>query len=437
MELSIKDYIYFTKEGILLPKDLTNTKNSCFYEKFRKKFLKSESKKQGSFVKVSTRSVIQSLSNISNLALEVTENCNLSCRYCIYSGNYEDQRKKSHKDMSFDIAKKAMDFFFNFIEQHSVNRTMPLGMSIGFYGGEPFLNYELIKKVVHYSNYMLKKNTFFEKNNAQLTYILTTNGTLLTEKIIDFMVKNRFKILVSIDGPEEINDRNKGNGTFKRTMDFLKILYNNYYDYYKSMVGISAVYASGTSLKDIIDFFNQEIFEMSTGIRFGNVTQFGLRNEKLKIDEGVYLPLIGKIKEKISKGRNISKIGKAVLGAFFQFKLNVLENNQDRVYAGWCTQGSKKLFVDIYGNFYGCEKVGRSFKIGNVDNGFDLEYIKRLDNQWFKSQKECENCICQAFCGACLATTGMYGKVNKDSFCKNFRKEFLNKLEEYIKFYEE
>ena len=126
-------------------------------------------------------------SNLETLLLQVTQNCNLRCEYCMYSGQYEDIRTHGNLAMSEDIMKKAV----NYLIRHSSKSPE---ITVGFYGGEPLVNFELISKTVNY----IKMNIA----NKIVNYTMTTNATLLNPSICQFLVKNNFKLQISIDGEE-------------------------------------------------------------------------------------------------------------------------------------------------------------------------------------------------------------------------------------------
>lgn len=113
---------------------------------------------------------------MGQLILQVTQNCNLRCEYCVYSGNYET-RGHTNKKMDFQTAKKAIDF----LAEHSKNRNEVI---IGFYGGEPLLEFSLMKQCVEYAEERLK--------GKKIEYSITTNATLLTDDVIKYFITNEF-----------------------------------------------------------------------------------------------------------------------------------------------------------------------------------------------------------------------------------------------------
>lgn len=141
------------------------------------------------------------------LILEMTEKCNMRCKYCYYNEKGGGYRTFGKEFMTFDIAKAAIDEFLMVSERNEV--------SISFYGGEPLLNFELIKKCIEYVN------SFYSER--KVLYAMTTNGTLVTEEIAKFF-SNLPKVLItiSLDGPEEMHDKYRvfadGSGTYKFTI---------------------------------------------------------------------------------------------------------------------------------------------------------------------------------------------------------------------------
>lgn len=129
---------------------------------------------------------------LQQLILNVTEDCNLRCKYCSYSGHYKYKRKHTPKRMPKDIAYRAINWFLP-------NTGKSKNVTIGFYGGEPFLNFEIIRDAVVYAQQKAK--------DKEVGFNATTNATILTDEILDFIVRNNIRLLVSLDGPKDIHDR--------------------------------------------------------------------------------------------------------------------------------------------------------------------------------------------------------------------------------------
>jgi len=155
------------------------------------------------------------------LILQVTQGCNLRCEYCAYSGKYYN-RTHSAKRMDYETACSAVDFLI----AHSSDKEEVI---LGFYGGEPLLEFDLIRKVIDYA----------EKNypGKRIGYNMTTNVTLLTDEIMDYLVEKDFFLMFSLDGPKEIHDIHRkfadGRGSFDIIMKNLARMKERYPDFYR------------------------------------------------------------------------------------------------------------------------------------------------------------------------------------------------------------
>ena len=174
--------------------------------------------------------------NVNSLLLQVTRNCNMRCNYCFYSGLYKNIRTHQDKTMSIDTCKKTIDFFFEKAKcSPSVN--------IGFYGGEPLLNFNVIKEAIEH----IKR----QYGNKKVYYSITTNGTLLTDEMVAFFINHNFKITISIDGPAEIHNHNRvfadGRGTYESVINNLICIKNRNTSFFENNVRYNAVITSDRS----------------------------------------------------------------------------------------------------------------------------------------------------------------------------------------------
>lgn len=133
--------------------------------------------------------------NMSQILLQVTQGCNFRCEYCIYTASIDGiQRKHTNKRMDFQTAKHAVDYLWN----HSIDSDM---VTIGFYGGEPLLEFELIKQVILYTE---------KKFQGKIVhYAMTTNVSLLSIDKVEFLWKHDVHLVLSLDGPKEIQEKNR------------------------------------------------------------------------------------------------------------------------------------------------------------------------------------------------------------------------------------
>ncbi|MDV7824209.1 radical SAM protein [Enterococcus gallinarum] len=162
--------------------------------------------------------------SMSQMTLQLTQNCNLRCSYCVYSGNYYN-RQHNNKVMDFELAKNRIDYFF----KHSSHSN---DLAIGFYGGEPLLCFRFIKKCVEYA-----ESTNPGKN---LYFTITTNGTLLTKKVAEYFDNRNFHITLSLDGASKQHDINRrfvnGKGSFEVILKNLNRIIENHPDFAKKIM---------------------------------------------------------------------------------------------------------------------------------------------------------------------------------------------------------
>ncbi|MGE5341999.1 MAG: radical SAM protein [Candidatus Omnitrophota bacterium] len=424
------EYKFFPGINFVYP-NVMSDKNSAFRNELMSQFDQIE---RHTNPVTGNDQIVRKLANVRNLLLEITDDCNLRCRYCVYSGQFPDRRHHGNSKMDWSTAEAASDFFFDWVLKHEALRTMPYWLSVGFYGGEPLLNFDLIENTVARCN-----KTFNEKilplgfKSSSIGYTITTNGLLLDEQIIDFLIKNNFFITLSIDGPKEIHDRNKGKGNFDQLIRKINVLENNYPDFYRKKVLFSVVYNKDTDLQKVRDFFSQEIFENCQNIVYGyvndyfsdlNCPAFGLNEEQV----------IRSILEKKKNKEPLFKIEEKILSQYFEFQFDHVGTRN--IFGGYCTLGSKRMFVRVNGDLLGCERMSDSFKIGSIYSGFDLSRIMEIENDWYKNSKECMSCIVQGCCHACVGTVGYKNALNFDPYCKKARSNFFNKVKDYIEYKE-
>lgn len=325
------------------------------------------------------------------MTLQVTQNCNLRCKYCVYSGSYSN-RVHSNKRMSFETAKSAIDFLY----AHS---SMTTSIGIGFYGGEPLLEFDLLKKCVEYA-----KMKFIGKD---LSFTLTTNATLLTEEIMKFFVKNNFFVTISFDGPQVIQDKNRvmadgKSGSFETVMKNVEMFLNKYPDF-SWHVSFNAVLDPTNDFSCSNDFFMN--FETVKSITANGVlvSTDGLKKELEKDETFSIAYEYEMFKNFLCSCGKLDKIGSKLSVAYIEQleklvakrEVGIEKNKKFAHPGGPCLIGVHKFFVNADGNFYPCERVDESAnvtKIGNIKSGFDFDRIRELLNIGKLTENECKNC---------------------------------------------
>lgn len=373
--------------------------------------------------------------NLSAITLQVTQNCNLRCKYCVYSGSYVN-RTHNNKRMSWETAKKAIDFFY----AHSTNNNY---LTFGFYGGEPLLEFELIKKIVSYV-----KDLF--KGKGKL-FTITTNATLLTEEKIKFLAENNFNLVISLDGPANVQNKNRifadeHKGTFKTVMNNLEKIKDIDSDYFKK-VSFNAVIDLNQDVSCSNQFFLS--YDLIKGLNVsGNYISNNNRTEKMDINPRYYIDAQYEIfKVFIYYCTDIFHNYKPTLfdSAVKSLKTTMLDRFitskgvlKEGSPGGQCLPGIQRFFINAYGKMYPCERVNEkseALSIGDLDNGFDIDKAKKILNVAKVTEDECKNCWCFKICSQCVAIAEKDGQISKDtrlSNCYDTRDAAENQVKNYI-----
>jgi len=191
------------------------------------------------------------LSHLKQLVFEVTESCNLNCRYCGLSKLYNGYTNRNGKKLPFSKARLILDYLFS-IRDNSPDINYPL--NIGFYGGEPLLAMNLIKQIVKYI-----KN----QQHIKVIYGMTTNALLLN-KYMNFLVENKFQLVISLDGDETCQSYrvdHSGKNSFHTVFKNIKLFQNKYPEYFRNYVQFNSVLHNRNSVEKtyrfIKDHFNK------------------------------------------------------------------------------------------------------------------------------------------------------------------------------------
>ncbi|WP_291447670.1 Cys-rich peptide radical SAM maturase CcpM [Desulfovibrio sp.] len=360
-------------------------------------------------------SILSSYMNrkVQTITLQLTQQCNLRCKYCAYSGNY-NTRVHGTKKMSLELAKNAIDF----LVKHSLDLDE---INIGFYGGEPLLCFNEIKQLVLYA-----QNRAEGKN---ISYNITTNGTLFNDENIKFMQENSFMVTISLDGPEEIHDRNRvfasnGKGTYSTIISNIKYIKENYPNFY-SQLTFNAVIDPTTDRVCSSNFFiNCKEIE-GAPLSASIISPIGLKN-KIKINEQFFINedvedfklMLNKIGRLSSE--KVSKISEArfnqMLATINLMRLRSRDLPEVIHPSGPCIPGARKLMIDVEGSFYPCESVPEvsALRIGNISEGFDLQAISALLNVGKLTEERCKNCWGIRLCTQCCLPAANENGLSKE-----------------------
>lgn len=335
---------------------------------------------------------------LENLILQVTQQCNLRCKYCAYSGNYYNRTHSSQR-MSFEVAKEAIDFYLK--KSDKTNK-----LTLAFYGGEPLLEFDLIKKCVDY--------IIAHKGDQAIDFPMTTNGTLLDLEKIGFLVKHKFTLMISLDGERESHDANRkflsGEGSFDLVMQNLKALKKYDEEYYRKYVLFNCVISSTTDLEKVYEFYmNTDLFVPgmihfsfvnSVDIKDENIMKINRRNERVY---NLLLSLAG-----LREWDILAKINRASITdeEMLYERLHRHSSESRSVHHGGpCMPGIKRLFVDVNGMFFPCERVSEEnpqMCIGSLEGGFNYENMDFFINHGKLIEQKCLDCWNLRMCSFCL-----------------------------------
>lgn len=376
-------------------------------------------------------------SPIQMLTLEITQQCNLRCRYCIYSGKYACFRTHRARHMSFEVAEKGLRFYFD----RSLDK-----LSISFYGGEPLLNFNVIKKCIDIIKIYQNSNKHKETNIR-----VCTNGVLLDTHKIKYFVDNEVDIQISLDGPKNHHDRYRvmkdGKGTFDIMRENLAHISSISRSYYKEHVMFVCTITPTSNLEEMNEFFiNDSLINsnyLMVGKLFDKETIFFNNCEYNAYQGDEYASLKNKYFNIISRKEN----KRTFLDHEFErsyvrlYKRNIYDHPREETHLlGPCMPGQRKLYVSCDGKIYPCERINSYFTIGDIDKGYDFNKIRNMWTDYMKimNRRKCLGCWAMHLCGNCFATLAKKGTFSlSDSFsdekrfCRNTRKNHETILREF------
>lgn len=378
--------------------------------------------------KVDKPTITEKLKHLRQLVIETGQNCNLDCKYCVYSsGEYFYTRDSSSRCIDFDTARKAIDYAFGLISDRDKKE-----FTIGFYGGEPLLYVDLIQQIVDYAKSIFK--------NWRLIFTITTNGTILPDSIIKLLMDNNFKTLVSLDGPKESHDQKRvfpdGTGSHNVVMENLKRLRAANEQYYIDMVTFSIVYSKDLSLEKLYHFFN------TSGLVKYNTSNLGFVNEydtqyydKYKYDKKRLREEGKRIFRAILKRNSTEDLSNIDTSFIMVHSIlnDTLKARKFSLLTGTCCYDDR-LMVAADGKYHICEKMNDKFPIGNTEDGFDYERMVDLVKEYSDLINECcRDCEIRFLCVRCFANLAGNGKFEMNKkFCEDNVFSTKKMLEEVI-----
>lgn len=446
-------------EGIEIEGHGTSNKEEIryYYQKhlfFSKKNFFSEVNQEKKFNGMITgEQVHYLLSNVSQVVFEVTDACNLKCKYCGYGEYYENYDKRENKNLSIDKGKTLLDYLAGSWNS-PLNTSHKTKITLSFYGGEPLIGIDFIKEIVKYSKKIgSPRNTF--------KFMMTTNALLL-DRYMDFLVENDFGLLISLDGNKQHNSYrvlHNGEDAYDIIFRNVNMLKTKYPDFFEKKVNFNAVLHNRNSVEAVFKYFKENIGKVpmlsevnSNGIRRDKVEEFlkiyKNTNESAKLSKD-YLSLEKEFFTKLPSISTLTKIIHSSSGHVFKDYRELMEGNGNvpRVPTGTCLPFSRKLFVSVNGKLMPCERIGHQYYFGTVDEekvNIDAEQVAGKANDYYdKIRNKCFHCYKATTCGVCVYNLNA-DKVERIKNCNQFMNyesfsrylaEWLSKLEKNPGYY--
>lgn len=369
------------------------------------------------------------------ITLQMSQNCNLRCEYCPYCDNgLYDNRKHDNKNMSWETITRAIDFLI----EHSVEAEY---IYISYYGGEPLLNKKLLIDSMRYA---------VENVSGKIVkFGMTTNGTLLDDDFLAAISEFDVTITISLDGPEEIHDTHRkfsnGKGSYEIVRKNIKNIQENYPKLARKL-DFNTVVSPDIEFKKIWEFFgNKDNFSNFTNTNLStlstNYTTKDIEYGKEYFEEvsymnlRAYLYLLGFLPDEDAG------MHRSVIERIYKYSEIYTPKTVPKIAHpnGTCIPGLKKLFVDVWGNLYPCERADENsefLRIGTIYKGFDFEKVRYLLNVAATTENKCKNCWAFYGCTMCpvAADTGKdnkYKNTYMNSKCIRIKQAALEALKDY------
>lgn len=353
---------------------------------------------------------------MGGFTLFVTTQCNLGCSYCIYGGQYEQHEKLSQTRMSWETLRAAMEFLAKRSGESKQVR-------LDFFGGEPLLAFDLIDQGVKHLKSILPPG------GPAVAVTITSNGTILTDRILDFLLEHEVYLQFSIDGGKESHDyfrpfKTSGRGSFDVILGNLQRIHDRDPGYFKTHLRIKAVLTTELVDRDDPEFFGhplvRSILENDAFIFLNEEPHFDLAKD------ADYFERIDRLARRLLEREGASGEAELLeglnpkqkalyhhtLGRFFELQaVNRvhLDGRDTAPFIKGCLTGYQEGAVSANGDISICLKSakGNNFVIGNVvEDEWYFDKIRGLNTLFHQDWSGCSSCFLQKSCDLC------YEKLN-------------------------
>lgn len=352
-------------------------------------------------------SEFSSMPEVYMFIIAITEQCNLRCTYCCYSGEYEG----NHSHNSRTLCEGDIQAIYDFIDKTA--KTKPIRIS--FYGGEPLVNYPLVQYAIQ---------SGLQRWEDDVTFSVSTNGTLLTEERIDWLVNNGVELAISIDGTQPFHDAHrvdaKGNGSYTKVRNALAYLHSNTFNQYPKVV-LMMTLTSVSKLMPIAQAWHKdEVLQHYAPTHISGLTpnfSQGVAKEQWETLMTQHIQLFDTYEQHPEW---------SVLQTFFDEIVAYWKNRpvfevSESTPLSTCMPVNTKLYIDVNLQLAVCEKFNDRFRIGSINVGIDWPKANEMTKEYYrKRENRCTYCPAVRMCNMCL-TSIEYTDDQWDFLCHNER----------------
>lgn len=374
-----------------------------------------------------TETMDYSFDKISMFTIEMTQQCNLRCKYCIYSGEYDNRR--SHNELSFQS--EAIPSLINFIAVHA-DKSTPF-ITVCFYGGEALLQKNKIQKII----------SELDSLNFTFEYTISSNGVLLDEETIEWICSaSNIKVTITIDGDKFIHDANRvfpsGKGSFYIVMKNLKRFKDKYPEEYDKRIQFLSTIDSISRLNELSIFWEHNpVLASNRPVHISsiipNFSKDGVRDSSSLLKKQLIVydnALASYIKgdENILTDELKRLIGIIEHRVFFE-----LPKQQGFI---TCCHNPYSCFITSTGQLYICEKFNSDYSVGDLDSGFNEAALKKINKIFIeRKNSHCSKCWAKRLCRIC-ATNVNHSIPEFEYFCNREKQKIQLALKYYCEIQE-
>ncbi len=336
---------------------------------------------------------------VKALCLHIAHDCNLACRYCFAEeGEYHGRRAL----MSYEVGRKALDFLI-------ANSGSRRNLEVDFFGGEPLMNWQVVKDLVAYGREQEKLH------DKHFRFTITTNGVLLNDEIMDFINKEMDNVVLSLDGRKEVHDYMRPFRNGSGSYDLIVPKFQKLADSRDQM----RYYVRGTFTKHNLDFSKDILHFADLGFKQISIEpvvgsedeEYALQKEDLPKIFEEYDSLAKEIVNREREGRGFH---------FFHFMIDLDGGPCVFKRLSGCGSGTEYLAVTPWGDLYPCHQfVGEEqFLMGNVDDGIVRpEIADEFRGCSVYSRESCRTCFARFYCsGGCMANSWHFHGTIHDTY---------------------